>query len=170
MSSTLALMTSGKTYLFGSIISSFVASGYTDFLIAGYGFLIITCLDTITSIHAGAVEKDLKFNPLKSYFWREIKSGLIRIWMKKVFLEYAIYIIIAFALEICFLQRQIQLEVVGFNLNLPVFALWTFTAVEVWSVGENIDRAGGTNWIKNFLSHIEEFIPEKFKSFFRKKK
>lgn len=162
-------ISSAKTFIISSLFGSIIVSGYTNFYVAGIGFLIFTTLDTITAINAGAKDKGLKFNPFKKYFWTEIKSELIRIWLKKVFKEYLVYVIMAFTIEIFMLRQQMRIEVIHYQLNLPVFCLWLFSAVEAWSIGENIEASGGTNYVKKMLHFFKDFIPEKFKAFFHKK-
>ena len=130
--------------------------------------MIITTLDTITAIHASAYKKGLKFNPLKKYFWRQIKSEMLRVWISKVFKEYCVYLIIAFALEIFIIQEKVHLDIIQWKLDLPTAALWLFSAIELWSIGENVEKAGGTNWIKRIAKAIESIIPEKIKALFKK--
>lgn len=174
MKSLTVFFASSKAYISISLISAYFISNSIDLINSIIMFLIATSLDTLTSIHAGATKKGLKFNPFKLYFWKEIKSGLLRVWLKKVFFEYAIYLIIAFCLDILIIQQQLQNfsipilqnDIVNFSLNLPVFVLWVLIALEIWSVGENLESTGRINLIKRFAKFLEQYLPEKFKAFF----
>jgi hypothetical protein len=138
-------------------ISSFL-SHYTDIKIALYAFVIISVLDTITRIHADATKKGLKFNPFKGYFWNEIKSGGVREMLRKVFMEYGIYLIIAFVIDVLVFKQEVTFEIHNRQMTLPVIALDLFSAIELWSIGENIEDAGGVNIFKR----ITQYLPEKF--------
>lgn len=178
MKSLIAFFASSKAYLSVSLITAYFMSNSIDLINTGIMFAVATSLDTLTSIHAGAIKKGLKFNPFKKYFWLEIKSGLIRVWLRKVFMEYAIYLILAFCLDILIIQQQLpnfnisinQNDIFDFSLNLPVFVIWVLIAVEIWSIGENIEKTGKVNLIKRFAKFLEQYIPEKFKSFFKTEK
>ncbi len=45
------------------------------------------------------------------------------------------------------------------QLTLPVLAVYLFSFIEIWSIGENMERAGGINIFKR-LMHL---IPEKYR-------
>lgn len=147
-----------ELYIAASVfISSFLAH-YTDILTALYAFVIITFLDTATRINANAVGKGLKFNPFKGYFWKEIKSDGMREMCRKIFGEYFYYLIIAFVVDYFIFKKLFLVDFMGRQLTLPVIALYVFSAIEIWSIGENIEDSGGKNLIKRML----HFLPEKF--------
>lgn len=146
-----------EIYLFFAGLTSYFLSNYNRIDYAFYCFLIITSLDTVTRINAGAIAKKLKFNPFKAYFWKEIKSSGLRDMYKKVFMEYGVYLIISFVVDQLVFNGTITFNIYGSNLKLPVIALYLFSFVEVWSIGENIEEAGGINLIKKTL----HFLPEK---------
>ena len=162
-------LAAGKIYIFITTAISIFIAGYSDFIHTLYGFLIISSLDTLSAIHAGAIAKGLKFNPLKAYFWKEIKSALIREWMKKMFSEYAFYLILAFVIETFIIQQKLQLQLINWKLDLPTSCLWVFSAIELWSIGENIERAGGINLIKKGMVVLERVVPEWLRNLIRKK-
>jgi hypothetical protein len=137
-------------------ISSFLAH-YTDIKTAFWAFIIITILDTTTRINAEAVKKGLVFNPFKGYFWAEIKSGGLRDMCKKIFSEYFVYLIISFVIDILIFKQNFLIDFMDRKLTLPVIALYVFSAVELWSIGENIEDSGGTNIFKRVI-HL---LPEK---------
>lgn len=153
-----------KFYFWLVSFVSGVLAYYTDLHLAFYIFLGATTLDTFTSINSASVKKGLKFNPFKKYFWKEITSGGLRDWSKKVFLEYGIYLIIAFMINEWVLKRMVLFEVFDRKLTLPVIALYLFSFIEIWSIGENIEEAGGTNLFKKIL----QFLPEKYQQIFKK--
>lgn len=150
-----------EIYLIISTGISGILTNYYKIDYALYCFLIVTSLDTITRINANALEKQLKFNPFRKYFWREIKSDGFREMLKKIFAEYGIYLIICFVVD-KYVLDHINIRVLSQDLSLPVVALYLFSAIEIWSIGENIDDAGGINLFKRVL-HL---FPEKFQKIF----
>lgn len=156
-----SLFISNKFFASAYLAITIMFSGYTTFPQTLLAFALITSLDTITSINLGAYKKKLKFNPLKAYFWKEIKSGLIRVWMKKVFKEYFIYLIIAFILDILILEKQLYFDFMYFRLNLPIIVLWWAIGIELWSIGENIEGTGKKNWIKIAFKWLENQVRNK---------
>ena len=148
-----------EIYLFfATIISSFVTEYYKVDM-AFFCFILITCLDTLTRVHADAVSKKIKFNPLKAYFWREFKSGKFRNMLRKIFYEYGVYLIIAFILDTLVFENLL-ISIYGEKLTLPVIALYIFSFIELWSIGENIDEAGGVNIFKRIIKFLPEKIQE----------
>ena len=141
-----------------SLISGALAC-YTGLNHALWLFVISTTLDTLTSIHAQAVANGLTFNPFKMYFWNQISSNGLRCWMKKVFWEYGVYLVIAFAIDKYVFKNMVVFDVLDNKLTLPVLAVYLFAFIELWSIGENIERAGGVNIFKRLL-HL---IPEKYR-------
>lgn len=140
---------------FATVISSFITE-YHKVDMAFFCFILITCLDTLTRVHADAVKKGLVFNPFRFYFWKEFKSGRFRDMLHKIFYEYGVYLIIAFILDRLVFEH-ILINIYGKKLTLPVIALYIFSFIELWSVGENIDEAGGINIFKRVIS----FLPQK---------
>ena len=139
--------------------ASGVLAYYTGLNHALWLFAISTTLDTLTSIHAQTVAGGLKFNPFKKYFWKQISSNGLRCWMKKIFWEYGIYLVIAFAIDKYVFKNMIVFDVLDNQLTLPVLAVYLFAFIEMWSIGDNIERAGGVNLFKRIL----HFIPEKYR-------
>lgn len=135
---------------------------YTDIDLALYLFLAATVLDTFSAINAQAVAKGLTFNPFKMYFWMEIKSKGLRSWAKKLFGEYTIYIILAFMLDKWVLKSMIVIDVHHWQLTLPVAVIYFLAFIEIWSIGENIEKTGRPNYIKKLVNWM---MPEKFKKF-----
>lgn len=93
----------------------------------------------------------------------EINSFGLRKWMKKIFWEYGIYLIIAFAIDKYVLKDIILVQIDNRSLKLPVLAVYLFSFIELWSVGENIKRSGGINIFEKLI----HCIPEKFQRFFK---
>ena len=146
-----------EIYLFFAGIVSYFLSNYDRIEYALGCFAILTMLDTTTKINAVAKAKKLKFNPFKKYFWLEIKSGGFRKMANKIFMEYGVYLIIAFVIDSLVFSKTTTFNIVGSDLKLPVIAVYYFSFIEAWSIGENIEEAGGINWLKRIL----HFLPEK---------
>ena len=142
---------------------STVLTYHTSLRTALYAFLIITVLDTITRIHADATKEGLKFNPFKRYFYGQIKSEGLRNMMSKIFLQYGVYLIIAFTIDYYILDKAVLLNYNDKGLTLPIISLYIFSGIEIWSIGENIEESGGVNLIKRLL----HFLPEKIQKIFK---
>ena len=152
-----------KLYLMIITFISTVLTYHTSLRTALYAFLIITILDTITRIHADATKEGLKFNPFKRYFYGQIKSEGLRNMMSKIFLQYGVYLIIAFTIDYYILDKAVLLNYNDKGLTLPIISLYIFSGIEIWSIGENIEESGGVNLIKRLL----HFLPEKIQKIFK---
>lgn len=159
-----AVIKSSKLFLAISAFISVFLTLYVNFPTALVYFFIATTLDTITRIDCNARSKKLKFNPFKKYFWFQIKSDLIRVWFHKVFKEYLLYVIIAFAVDILLLKSAYKFYVLSFKLDLPTAVILFFSANETWSLFENREEAGYKNWLKVGLKACTHFFPETWKS------
>lgn len=156
----IGLFKQGYGWLFTTVAG--VLACYTDIDSAVYLFLAATVLDTLSAINAQAVAKGLTFNPLKKYFWMEIKSKGLREWAKKLLGEYSLYIILAFLLDKLVLKGMIIVDVLHWQLKLPVVVIYFLAFIEIWSIGENIEKTGRPNYIKKLVNY---FMPAKFKKY-----
>lgn len=155
-----SLPISQKAYLFISTTISGILSYHVELEDSLTIFSIVVILDSITRIHANAKKKGLKFNPFTLYFWKEIKSKGLRVMCEKVFLEYGVYLLIAFAVDKYILEQMIIFEFNSKHLTLPILAIWIFSFIEIWSIAENVEDAGG----KNIFKLIGELLPEKLQN------
>jgi len=147
-----------------SLAISYVLAYYTDIELALTAFAICTALDSLTRIAANAKKKGLVFNPFLKEFWKEINSQGLRNTMEKVFLQYGVYLIIAFVIDILVFKQLVIFNIYDRPMTLPVIALYLFTAIEIWSIGENIEDAGFDNIFKRIL----QFLPDKVQQIFKK--
>lgn len=161
-----SLPISQKIYIFISSTISGILSYHVELEDSLTIFSIVIILDSITRIHANAKKKGLKFNPFALYFWKEIKSKGLREMCEKVFLEYGVYLLIAFAVDKYILEQMVIFEFNSKHLTLPILAIWIFSFIEIWSVAENVEDAGG----KNIFKLINELLPEKLQSLIEKLK
>lgn len=125
---------------------------------------IMLLLDTFTRIHSEAKKLNTPFNPFRKPFWKVIKSKGLKLMLNKAFMQYGIYFIIAYYLDKHILQ---QLTVITFqeqDYTLPVIVVWLCIGVEIWSVGENIEEAGGINIPKRILHFLDEKYQKIFKT------
>ena len=161
-----SLPISQKIYIFISSTISGILSYHVELEDSLTIFSVVVILDSITRIHANAKKKGLKFNPFALYFWKEIKSKGLREMCEKVFLEYGVYLLIAFAVDKYILEQMVIFEFNSKHLTLPILAIWIFSFIEIWSVAENVEDAGG----KNIFKLINELLPEKLQSLIEKLK
>lgn len=152
-----------QTYLkVGLLISSFLAL-HTNLYLALEVFALAVVLDTITRIHATGKNSGIPFDPKRKEFWLLIKSKGIRNMFNKVFMQYGIYALIAYFLDKNLLNQMTIFTFRDQPFTLPVVAVWLFTGSEIWSIGENIEDAGGVNYPKRLIHLIDEKYQKIFK-------
>lgn len=144
-------------------ISALLAK-YTNIEDVLLAFLIITLIDTLTGIHATAVEKGLKFNPFSLAFYKHINSAGLRQMSKKVFGEYFVWLIVVFIVDHLVLKSAFKIPFFGNDLFLPIALLYFFIFIEIRSIGENIGRSGRINW----LIELVKFLPKDLKNIYTK--
>lgn len=125
---------------------------------------IMLLLDSLTRIHATAKQQKIKFNPLTKGFWFVIKSKGLKLMLNKAFMQYGIYFLIAYFVDNYVLRQMTIITFQETDFTLPVIVLWLCIAIEIWSVGENIEDAGGINIPKKVL----HFFDEKYQKVFKK--
>lgn len=125
---------------------------------------ILLMLDSVTRIHATAKAQEIKFNPFKKSFWGVIKSKGLKLMLNKAFMQYGIYFFIAFMLDNYILRQMAIIRFQEVDYTLPVVVLWLCIAIEIWSIGENIEDAGGINIPKRII----HFFDEKYQKIFKK--
>lgn len=131
-------------------------------------FVIATVFDTVTKVHAVAKKKGLKFNPFRKYFWMQIESQGLKLMGRKIFMDYSIPVIVAFCVDTLLFKNTFHFDLMNLKLSIPSAAILFFTGVEIWSIFENIEEAGGTNWLKRAMNMFSGFLPEKWREFFDK--
>ena len=131
-------------------------------------FVIATILDTITKIHSIAKKKKLKFNPFKKYFWIQIESQGLKMMGRKVFLDYSIPVLVAFCVDTLIFKNGFHFDLLSLKLSIPSASILFFTCVEIWSIFENLEEAGGVNWLKRAIHWFSGFLPEKWRDVYDK--
>ena len=165
--SILAFLKCSKAYIFLAGFFSWFFSTYPieDILLL---FVLSTLLDTITRIHAVAKNKGLKFNPLKKYFWKQIESQGLKLMGRKIFMDYSLPVIVAFLVDTLIFKNALHFDLLSLKLSIPSAAILFFTCVEIWSIFENLEDAGGTNWLKKSTHWFSGFLPEKWQEVINK--
>lgn len=165
--SILAFLKCSKIYIFLAGFFSWLFSTYPIENILTL-FVIATFLDTITRIHAVAKNKGLKFNPLKKYFWKQIESQGLKLMGRKIFMDYSLPVIVAFLVDTLIFKNALHFDLLSLKLSIPSAAILFFTCVEIWSIFENLEDAGGTNWLKKSTHWFSGFLPEKWQEVLNK--
>jgi phage-related holin len=166
-SAIVAFLKCSKAYLFLTAGAAWFFSTYDvkGILVL---FIIATILDTITRIHADAINSKVRFNPFQLQFWMRIKSKGLKKMARKIFVEYGIAVIIAFSVDTLLFKNALHFQLLNLKLNIPIAAIIFFTGIEIWSIFENLEDAGMTNWLKQFLNLFSGFFPSKWKDFYDK--
>lgn len=126
-------------------------------------FLTVTTIDTITRINADARNRGLVFNPTRLIFWLQIKSAGLKLWGRKVFVEYGIPVLLTFCIDTLIFKNTLHFNLLTLKLNLPMCSILFFSGVELWSIFENIEDAGHINWLKKGVKAVNGFIPPAWK-------
>jgi len=167
ISTTVSFIKSTKAYLLFVTFFSWLFSTY-DLRGILLTFCLATVLNTLTKINANAQMKGIKFNPLRYTFWREIKAEGLKKMGRKIFLEYSVYIILAFAIDTWVFKNALHFDVMNLKLNIPTFCILFFTGIEIRSVFENMENSGKTNYLKLGIKYFENIIPNEWKKLITK--
>lgn len=160
-----AFVKASKIYLFFVAFFSWIFSTY-DIKEILFLFMMATTLDTITRINTNAKLKGLYFNPFRKFFWLQIKSEGLKKMGRKVFFEYSVYVIVAFALDTWVFKNKLHFDFMSLKLNIPTFAILFFTGIEIWSIFENMEEGGTKNYLKIGLRFFNKFLPEKWQKIY----
>lgn len=152
------------------VLLSWIASTYITLPYALLFFCICTTLDTKTRIEVNAKLKGIRFNPLKKIFWIQISTDGLRDWFRKVFKEYILYVIIAFALDALILKGALKFNVFNIKLDIPTCVVLVFSFTEIWSIFETREEIGRKNWLKTALTVFSGFLPAKWHEALNKSK
>lgn len=120
------------------------------------GLWLLIFIDLLTGIRKSLHQKGLKFNPFKTYFWKSIKSYLLRkTWVKTY--EYGIGIITIVILESLILG-QTDIELAGKIFTISQLSAALPACVEVWSIFENFEAVSGNNILKKVMKYAKDRI------------
>lgn len=153
-------------YIGAAITMSGLLSHYIDTMYALVALYMISCLDTITAIHRDAKLQGMRFNPLNRQTWLMIRSDLLRVWFMKLFFEYSLYIIITFILDLLVLRQRFFVHIASdFKVTLPAFVTFFCIGIEIWSIGENMEKSGNKNYIGIICKMVKDYIAIKLRNF-----
>lgn len=151
-------------YLKSSLLIAGILSLYIGLEASIKVLLITVFFDSLTRIHVDARKKGLKFNLGSKAFWLMIESKGVRRALNKLLMQYGIYFIIAYVIDRYILEQLTIIQFQEKNYTLPVIVLWICSAIEIWSIGENIEDGGGVNIPKKVI----HFFDEKYQKIFKK--
>lgn len=132
-----------------------------------FTLLLFVFIDWVTGVEKDFFSKkiDFKFTRLKTWKnFRNITSEGVRRTLNKL-KDYFILVVVVFFLE----SNIIGISLIEFNENiftLTSMFLTLLSVVEVYSIFENKEATGTTNYFKFILG----FLPEKIKEYFNKEK
>jgi len=129
-----------------------------------YGLLFLIFVDLITGIRKHHHVHNFSLNPLKKDFWKAIKSNALRsTWVKTY--EYGIGIIIAIVFENMVFGGDINISIQDKVFSMTKLAIIISSAIEMWSVFENMEAVSGRNILKRLIN----FLPQKVQDLFKNK-
>ena len=152
---SLAKTTSLSTKVVVLSIST-ILSVLINMKIALLGLSILIIIDLITGIAKSLYEKNINCNPLKTEFWKSIKSYMLRKTWKKAY-EYGIGIIVVVILETLVFGGSTSIMLKSKKFSLSELAVVIPSIVEVWSIFENIEVVTKNNFFKKLYT----FLPQK---------
>lgn len=123
---------------------------------------ILITIDLFTGIIKSFKEKEIKFNLFKKETYLVIKSGLLRLTLKKSY-EYGLLLIVVAIIE-SFILGLTPIMLIGKVFTLTELSIVIPCGIEVWSIFENIESITGNNILKKFIS----FLPKKLQNLFSK--
>lgn len=128
------------------------------------GLILIIILDLITGISKNLYNQGKPFNPLKLYFWKSIKSYLLRRTWKKGY-EYGLGIIVVLIFDTMVWGGDSRVMLVNKIFTFSELSVIIASGIEIWSIGENIEEITGSNFIKRFT----RILPYKMQKIVNKK-
>jgi hypothetical protein len=112
--------------------------------IIGLGFIMF--LDLLTGMNKSLYVRGIKKNPFKADFWKCITSkGMRDTWRKGY--EYGAGIIIVLAIEVFFFPGT-TVDVLNQAFSITELAIIIASAIEIWSIFENIEEITESNPLK----------------------
>lgn len=118
------------------------------------GLFLLIGLDLLTGIRKNLHAKNIKCNPLKAAFWRNIKSYLLRQTWRKTY-EYGIGILVMMVFETMVLGIT-AIALANKTFTITELAILLPAAIEVWSIFENMENVSG----KNILKRLKVLLPK----------
>lgn len=119
-----------------------------------FGLFLLIGLDLITGIRKNLHQNNIKCNPFKAAFWRNIKSYLLRQTWRKTY-EYGIGILVLMVFESMIFGSTI-ITLASKTFTITELAVLLPAAIEVWSIFENLESVSG----KNILKRLKNLLPK----------
>ena len=126
-----------------------------------FGLAILITIDLVTGIIKSFKKKKIKFSLFKKETYLTIKSGLLRLTLKKSY-EYGLLLIVVAIIE-SFILGVTPIMLVGKAFTLTELAVIIPSGIEVWSIFENIESQVGRNIFKSFITFLPEPLQKIFK-------
>ena len=128
------------------------------------GLALLIFIDLLTGIRKNLHLRNVSFNPFKKIFWKSIKSYLLRQTWQKTY-EYAFGIVTIVILE-TLIFGGLPIDLLGKVFSLSELAILLPSAIEVWSIYENMEAVSGTNLLKV----LKKFLPVNIAALFNSAK
>lgn len=125
------------------------------------GLFILIIIDLITGIRKSLHQKEISFNPFKVAFRKAIKSYLFRQTWKKSY-EYGMGIIVLFVFEM-FILGLTPVTIMDKSFTITELGILIPSAIEVWSIFENLEAVSGRNILKRLVTLLPKSIRDLLK-------
>lgn len=128
------------------------------------GLALLIFIDLLTGIRKNLHLRNISFNPFKKVFWKSIKSYLLRQTWQKTY-QYAFGIVTIVILE-TLVFGGLPIDLLGKAFSLSELAILLPSAIEAWSIYENMEAVSGTNLLKV----LKKFLPANIAALFNSAK
>jgi hypothetical protein len=125
------------------------------------GLVIIIFIDLLTGIRKSLHKGGISFNPFKAAFRKSIKSYLFRKTWKKSY-EYGMGIIVLFVFEM-FIFGLTPITIMDKTFTITELGVLIPSAIEVWSIFENLEAVSGRNILKRLVKLLPKSIRDLLK-------
>lgn len=129
-----------------------------------FGLWLLVFIDLLTGIRKNLHLKGIKFNPFKRTFWKSIRSYLLRNTWRKTY-EYGFGIIVIVIFESLILGTT-PITLVDKTFTIAELSVLIPSAVECWSIYENMEAVSGSNILKK----IKLLLPSPLSNIFSSSK
>tara|TARA_R110000765_G_scaffold423157_1_gene531611 strand:+ start:355 stop:753 length:399 start_codon:yes stop_codon:yes gene_type:complete len=127
-----------------------------------FGLAILITIDLFTAIVRSFRIEKIPFKFFKRKTWLVIKSGLLRLTLRKSY-EYGLLLIVVAIVE-SYILGVTPVALAGKSFTLTELSVIIPSGIEIWSIFENIEGVTNRNILKKFIS----FLPTKLQNLFSK--
>lgn len=143
---------------------AWLSSTYVNLQSALLFFFIATFFQIWSKIDVQARQSKIPFRPWTKKFWFVIDLDILRDWLRLVFKEYFIYILLGFAFDVIILKSNFHFNVASVKLDIPTAFILFFSGIELFTGFRHREEIQSKNYLKVIFSIFSGFLPESIKT------